>query len=63
MDRVVRQCRSFEEADAVDLADWLALSADERLRIGEELRKTAFADGDAPFERVIAFRKLDRDPG
>jgi hypothetical protein len=59
MELVVHQCRNFEEADAIDLADWLALSADERLRIGEELRRTAFEHGDAKIERVVTFRSLD----
>ncbi|HEX4475549.1 MAG TPA: hypothetical protein VH142_10760 [Polyangiaceae bacterium] len=56
MERLVRHCVSFEEADAVDLADWLALPGAERLRIGEELRRTAFEDGEAPFVRVLSFR-------
>jgi hypothetical protein len=53
---VIRLCETFEEADAVDLADWLALPGAERLRIGEELRRTAFEDGEAPFVRVFSFR-------
>jgi hypothetical protein len=61
VERVVHQCKSFEEAEAIDLADWLALSGDERLRIGEELRRTAFEHGDAPFERVVVLRLLDSD--
>jgi len=58
MERVVHQCRSFEEADAIDFADWLTLSGDERLRIGEELRMSAFEHGNEKMERVIAFRPM-----
>jgi hypothetical protein len=49
----------FEEAEEADLADWLALSPEERLRIGESMRREVFPDGEAPMVRCLTVR----DPG
>jgi hypothetical protein len=61
MDRVVRLAHSFSEAEDMDLGEWLALSGDERLRIGEELRKEAFGTDERGLQRLfqIAERPFD----
>ena len=61
MDRVVRVASSFEDAEELDLDEWLLLSGDERLRIGEELRKETFGSDERGLQRVlqIAERSLD----
>lgn len=53
MDRVVRKYESFESADAADLEEWLALSGDERLRIGEAMRLEAFGIVQPGLQRVL----------
>ena len=53
MERVVRVARSFAEAEELDLDEWLLLSGDERLRIGEELRKEAFGSDERGLQRVL----------
>jgi hypothetical protein len=53
LERVLRVCRSFAEADAVDLDQWLELSGDERLRIGEAMRAEAFGDHEPGLSRVL----------
>jgi hypothetical protein len=56
---VIRVFDRFEEAEEADLADWLALSPEERLRIGESMRREVFPDGEAPMVRCLTVR----DPG
>ncbi|MBI5849685.1 MAG: hypothetical protein HZB39_01385 [Planctomycetes bacterium] len=54
IERVVRVFRSFEEAEAADLDEWMALSGDERLAIGEELSREAYGDGEPGLRRVLS---------
>lgn len=53
MDRVIRKYESFESADDADLDEWLALSGDERLRIGEEMRQEAFGIVQPGLQRAL----------
>jgi hypothetical protein len=53
MQRVVRLCRSFAEASEVDLDQWLDLSGDERLRIGEAMRQEAFGSDESGLPRIL----------
>lgn len=39
MERTLVVCESFEEAESVDLEQWLALSGAERLLVGEAMRE------------------------
>jgi hypothetical protein len=61
VERVVRVFEHFEDAEAADLADWLALSGEDRLRIGEEMSREAFADGAATLVRCVSMRALAAD--
>jgi hypothetical protein len=58
---IVRVFDRFEDAEAADLADWLALSGEERLQIGESMRRDVFPGGAAPMVRCVAVRELDAD--
>lgn len=51
---VVRVFRSFAEAEEADLAEWLALSGDQRMAIGEELSREAYRDGEQGLRRVLS---------
>ena len=53
MDRIVRRFDSFEAADAADLDEWLALTGDERLRIGEGMRMEAFGIVQPGLQRLL----------
>lgn len=59
MDKTVRVFDSFESADEADLDEWLALSGEERLRIGEELRREAFVGGEHGLRRVLRFAERE----
>jgi hypothetical protein len=59
MQRELRVFDSFEEAESADLDDWLALSGEQRLRIGESMRLECFPGGALPFVRVLAIREMD----
>ena len=53
VERFVRVAATFEEADEIDLEEWLEMSGDERLRIGEELRVEAFGCHERGLQRVL----------
>jgi hypothetical protein len=53
MDRVLRISESFEEAEEVDLDDWLALSGEQRLEIGERMREECWPNRERGFSRVL----------
>jgi hypothetical protein len=61
MKPLVRVFRSHEDADDADLSEWLALTGDERLRIGEELRREASGADEPGLRRVlrVAEREVD----
>jgi hypothetical protein len=61
VERIVRVFERFEDAETADLADWLELSPEERLRIGESMRREVFPGGDAPMVRCLALRDLGAD--
>lgn len=50
---VLRLFDSFEAADEADLDEWLALTPEERMRIGEELRLEAFGSAPQGLARVL----------
>lgn len=53
MERVVRVFESFAAADDADLDEWLELTPEERLRIGESLREEAFPEHEPGLQRVL----------
>lgn len=59
MEHVVRVFDCFAAADAADLAEWLELSGEARMRIGEEMRADVFPDGRLPFVRELVIRQCD----
>lgn len=61
LDRVLRQFASFAEAEEADLTEWLALTGDERLRIGEQMREEAFGRGRRGLQRVLAVAERQED--
>jgi hypothetical protein len=61
MDRDLRVFDRFEEAELADLEEWMALSGDERVRIGESMRAECFVDGALPLARVLSVRDPDAD--
>jgi hypothetical protein len=48
----------FEDAESADLDEWLALSGEERLGIGESMRLECFPEGALPFERILSLREM-----
>ncbi|MBI3268130.1 MAG: hypothetical protein HYZ53_03845 [Planctomycetes bacterium] len=58
MKRVVRVFDDFAAADAADLDDWLALSGEERMRIGEGMRMEAFGVVEPGLQRVLRVVEL-----
>ena len=61
IERVLKICRSFEEADQEDLDQWLELTGDERLRIGEEMRAELAGPDEPGLRRVL--RVAEREEG
>jgi hypothetical protein len=61
LERVVRTCRDFAAAAEVDLAEWLELSGNERLAIGEAMRKEVFGGDEQRLRRVL--RIAEREEG
>jgi hypothetical protein len=59
MERVIRVFQDCASADRADLEEWLALSGDERLRIGEELRQEAYPTDEPGLRRVL--RVVERE--
>lgn len=53
VDRVLRVAHSFEEAEAIDLDQWLELSGEQRMRIGEQMRQEVFGTHEQRLERVL----------
>jgi len=53
MERVIRVFQTFEEAESEDLREWLRLSGDERLAIGEQMRGEDFKTDERGFRRVL----------
>jgi len=53
LERIVRVCKSFAEAAEADLDQWLELSGNERLMIGEAMRSEAFEDHEPGLLRVL----------
>ena len=62
MDHSVRTFESFEEAESADIAEWLALSGTERLRIGEAMREECFPDYEPGLQRVLCLVERDDAP-
>ena len=61
MEKVLRVFASFEAADEADLDEWLALTPEDRLRIGEELRLEAFGSAPQGLARVLALADHEED--
>lgn len=53
MERIVRVFTSFAAADDADLEEWLELTPEERVRIGEDLREEAFPKHEPGLQRVL----------
>lgn len=53
LERVVHVAKSFAEAAEIDLDQWLELSGNERLRIGEAMRSEAFGNHEPGLSRVL----------
>jgi hypothetical protein len=49
----MRVFESPEAADEADLDEWLALSPEERVRIGEAMREEAFPSHEPGLQRVL----------
>jgi hypothetical protein len=60
MDRVIRVAQSFEEAEAIDLDQWLELSGEQRMHIGEQMRQEVFGAHDQRLERIL---RVAEQPG
>jgi hypothetical protein len=44
---------TFEDAEAADLEQWLAVPARERMMLGEALREEAFPDHEPGLQRIL----------
>ena len=53
MDRVLRVARTFQEAEEIDLEQWLELSGEQRMRIGEQMRQEVFGSHEQRLERIL----------
>jgi|SoiMethySBSTD1v2_1073268.scaffolds.fasta_scaffold556182_2 hypothetical protein len=53
MERTIRVCADFAEAEKVDIDQWLELSGDERVRIGEQMRREAWEPDEQGLRRVL----------
>ena len=53
MKRELRIAESFEEADDVDLDDWLSLTGEQRLEIGERMREEHWPNRERRLPRVL----------
>ena len=53
MDRVLRVAQSFQEAEEIDLEQWLELSGEQRMRIGEQMRQEVFGTHEQRLERIL----------
>lgn len=53
MEKEIRAFRNFREAEEADLEEWLALSGEERLLIGESMRQEAYGGGEQGLRRVL----------
>ncbi len=60
MDRVLRVAQSFDEAEAIDLDQWLELSGEQRMHIGEHMRQEVFGVHDQRLERIL---RIAEQPG
>jgi hypothetical protein len=55
----IRSFSSFEEAELADRQEWQAMSAKERLRIGEAMREECFPSHEPGLQRVL--RVVERE--
>jgi hypothetical protein len=53
MERVLRVFSSFEQAEEADLDEWLALTPEERVMVGEAMREEAFPQHEPGLQRVL----------
>jgi hypothetical protein len=53
MEKVVQVFDTFEEAEAADLEQWLAVPGRERMMMGEALREEAFSNHEPGLQRVL----------
>jgi hypothetical protein len=53
LEKIIQVFDSFEEAEAADLEQWLAIPARERMMLGEALREEAFPDHEPGLQRVL----------
>lgn len=60
MERVIQVFDSFEQADAADLEQWLALPGRERVMAGEALREEAFPEHEPGLQRVLCLVERSR---
>lgn len=60
MDRVLRVARTFQEAEEIDLEQWLELSGEQRMRIGEQMRQEVFGSHEQRLERIL---RVAEQPG
>ena len=61
MEKVVRVFATSQAADEADLDEWLALSPEERMNIGEELRQEAYGDAAQGLARVLELVDHEKD--
>jgi hypothetical protein len=61
MERVLRVFESFQAAEEADLYEWLALSPEERLMIGEAMRLEGCESDESGLQRVL--RVVERSKG
>ncbi len=53
LESVVRVFPDFQAAEEADLADWLAIPGNERMRIGEGMRMEVFGVVEPGLQRVL----------
>ncbi|MEK7866184.1 MAG: hypothetical protein AAB434_05830 [Planctomycetota bacterium] len=61
IEKTVRVFRDFASAETADLDEWMALSGEERLAIGESLRLEAFGAVPPRLERVLVVAEREED--
>jgi hypothetical protein len=60
MERELLICGSYDEAEEVDLDDWLSLSGEQRLEIGERMREECWPNRERGLSRVLRVAQPSR---